>query len=95
MEDTRAEFLIWVKDVLGLDAVADPAGKLEITTLGGCYEAAKVGFEKRRATETEASSSRLPKVVPRLEHLELQAKFERLEYIKGTPRVCVRINRRR
>ena len=65
VEDTRAEFRVWVKDVLGLDAVADPSCKLEITTLVGCYEAAKARFEKRMVTDAEASSSRLPKVVPR------------------------------
>ena len=80
VEDTRAEFRVWVKDVLALDAVADPSCKLEITTLVGCYEAAKARFGKRLVTEAEASSSRLPKVVPRLEHLELRAKFEKLKY---------------
>ena len=70
VEDTRAEFLIWVKDVLVLDALDDPSCKLEITTLVGCW----------LVTDAEASSSRWPKVVPRLEHLELRAKFEKLEY---------------
>ena len=65
VEDTRAEFLIWVKDVLVLDALDDPSCKLEITTLVGCW----------LVTDAEASSSRWPKVGPRLEHLEL-----RLEY---------------
>ena len=80
VEDTRAEFRIWVKDVLVLDALDDPSCKLEITTLVGCYEAAKARFKKRLVTDAEASSSRWPKVVPRLEHLELRAKFEKLEY---------------
>ena len=80
IEDTRIDFRVWVKDVLALDAAVDPSCKLEVTTLVGCYEAAKARFEKRLVTDAEASSARLPKVVPRLEHLELRAKFEKLEY---------------
>ena len=57
VEDTRSEFLIWVKDGLVLDTLDDPSCKLEITTLAGCYEAAKARFKKRLVTDAEASSS--------------------------------------
>ena len=46
-----------MKDVLVLDASDDPSCKLEITTLVGCYEAAKARFKKRLVTDAEASSS--------------------------------------
>ena len=80
VEDTRAEFRPRLKDGLGLDVVTDPTCKLEVTTLVGCWEAAKLRFERRNAADAEASASRLPKIVPRIEHLELRSKFEKQHY---------------
>ena len=80
VEDTRAEFRQWLAVGLGLDVAADPTCKLEVTTLVGCWEAAKLRFERRNAADAEAAASRLPKIVPRIEHLELRAKFELQHY---------------
>ena len=43
--DSRAEFRDGLGVGLGLDASGDPACKLEVTVLVGCYESAKGRFE--------------------------------------------------
>ncbi|CAE8725125.1 unnamed protein product [Polarella glacialis] len=80
VEDNRTAFREFLRNDLLLESNADPASRFATAAMVACWEAAKTRFEKRNQADADASAARLPKTVPRIEHLELRMKFAKMFY---------------